>query len=211
MKRDRWIFVFSVLLVFFVGILFSRFLAWNELRPGLVFVDPIFAYYTAKDFSYLISFFTYGSLFLFLFSYAKNLSLLSCFVFAYTGVLLLRFITLFFFPLYVDPWSLYLHDVFLDTFVYAFGGIQRDLFFSGHVALLSLFLFFSKTPWLRYIFTAVTLLVAAMLLLQKVHFSIDILFAPFFAFLAYYFGLFIYSVFEKVADTYLASFHSKES
>lgn len=210
MKRDRWIFVFSMLLLFFVGFLFSRFLAWNELRPGIVFVDPLFAYYTAKDFSYWISLFTYGSLFFFLFFYAKNLTLLSCFLFAYTGVLLLRFVTLFFFPLYVDPWSLYLHDVFLDTFIYALGGIQRDLFFSGHVALLSLFLFFSKTLWLRYFFTIITLLVAAMLLFQKVHFSIDILFAPFFAFLAYRFGLFVYRVFENITDTYLASFHPKE-
>jgi len=73
-----------------------------------------------------------------------------------------------------------------DPLVQGIGGaseaLTRDLFFSGHTS--TLFLIFLAVPGgrSRPIFLACTVAVATAVLVQHVHYAVDVLAAPFFAY-----------------------------
>jgi membrane-associated phospholipid phosphatase len=59
------------------------------------------------------------------------------------------------------------------------------LFFSGHTANLALLAFMVDIKWLKYILGICTFIVAVLLLVQHVHYTIDVLVAPFAAYISY--------------------------
>jgi len=61
----------------------------------------------------------------------------------------------------------------------------RDLFFSGHTANVSLLFFFVDIRWIKIIIAVSTFVVGFLLLKQHVHYTIDVIVAPFFAFASY--------------------------
>jgi membrane-associated phospholipid phosphatase len=75
-----------------------------------------------------------------------------------------------------------------DPFVQFFGSgdvLTKDLFFSGHTATLFLLFLISEKKYLKIIFLLCTILVGIAVLLQHVHYTIDVLAAPFFAYASY--------------------------
>jgi membrane-associated phospholipid phosphatase len=75
-----------------------------------------------------------------------------------------------------------------DPFVEFFGTsmlLTKDLFFSGHTALLFLFFLMERTKLLKIIFLSSAVIVGICLLVQHVHYTIDIFAAPFFAFTSF--------------------------
>jgi len=63
--------------------------------------------------------------------------------------------------------------------------ITNDLFFSGHVADISIFVLCCRTKWLKYFLLVSTVVIAVMLVWQHVHYTADVLAAPFFAYASY--------------------------
>jgi membrane-associated phospholipid phosphatase len=91
--------------------------------------------------------------------------------------------------MYVTPFSapekLLLLD---DPFVQFFGSGQiltKDLFFSGHTATLFLLFLIADKKSFKIFFLCCTLLVAAAVILQHVHYTVDVFTAPFFAYTSY--------------------------
>ena len=75
-----------------------------------------------------------------------------------------------------------------DPVVELFGSsrvLTKDLFFSGHTAALFLFAFSSKKTEFRLAFFGAALLVGQCVMLQHVHYSLDVAAAPVFAYVAY--------------------------
>jgi membrane-associated phospholipid phosphatase len=75
-----------------------------------------------------------------------------------------------------------------DPFVQFFATGQpltKDLFFSGHTATIFLFYLVSEKKLFRAFFLIATVLVGTSVLLQHVHYSIDVASAPFFAYISY--------------------------
>lgn len=75
-----------------------------------------------------------------------------------------------------------------DPFVQFFGEgdiLTKDLFFSGHTGTLFLLVLLIDNKTLKAVFLIATFLVASAVLLQHVHYSVDVLAAPFFAYAAY--------------------------
>jgi membrane-associated phospholipid phosphatase len=75
-----------------------------------------------------------------------------------------------------------------DPFVEAFGEqrtLTRDLFFSGHTATLLVVALSAPTPWMRRAAFVATALVAAGVLVQHAHYTVDVVAAPFFAYAAW--------------------------
>jgi PAP2 superfamily C-terminal len=60
--------------------------------------------------------------------------------------------------------------------------LTRDLFFSGHTATLALLAWIVPGRRMRVLLTAATVVVACLLLLQHVHYTVDVLVAPFCAY-----------------------------
>ena len=63
--------------------------------------------------------------------------------------------------------------------------IVRDLFFSGHTATMVLLALAGRGRTWRWVLGLATVAVGLLVLVQRVHYSYDVLAAPFFAWLAY--------------------------
>ena len=101
-------------------------------------------------------------------------------------LLSLRVLTLYFIRLDAHPDMIVLEDPFLNTFLYQINKEtgtfnQHDLFFSGHTANLFLASILYQNKKLKYFFLIVTFIMGTCLVLQRAHYSIDVIFAPFFS------------------------------
>lgn len=100
-------------------------------------------------------------------------------------MLVLRMATMFFLPLGPPPELISLKDPILQIFYPTSHPFEKDLFFSGHTA--NAFLFYLVMPvrkW-RWVLLCTTFLIGSLVLVQHVHWTIDVLAAPFFAALAW--------------------------
>ena len=98
---------------------------------------------------------------------------------------ILRCISLYVVPLAPPQGIIPLRDTFLEGSFYGNQVLVKDLFFSGHTANLSLLIFFVDIKWIKYVLGICTFIVAALLLKQHVHYTVDVVVAPFAAFLSY--------------------------
>lgn len=78
-----------------------------------------------------------------------------------------------------------LRDPFVEGFFYDDKVLVKDLFFSGHTSNMVLLTLFMDIKWLKNILILASIIVGYLLLVQHVHYAIDVFAAPFFAYLAY--------------------------
>jgi membrane-associated phospholipid phosphatase len=181
----RWRqFVLAIVFLTFVIFLFNRFLDWNESREGIIFNDPFFVYFTGMDLSIYITTIIYSSIGFYVFYFRNEPVKLSRVAIGYAYIVLLRMVTIYFVPLYCDADAVKLEDPFLNNIVYPNNYVARDLFFSGHAAMMFMLFWGFSHGTLKLIYFISALLVSIMLVLQKVHFSIDVIAAPFFSWIA---------------------------
>lgn len=104
---------------------------------------------------------------------------------AYVLILLLRMVTMFTLTLEPPPGLIELHDPISTLFYPGQVPFRKDLFFSGHTA--TIYLLFLAVPWPRWrrALLLATALVGIAVLIQHVHWTIDVLLAPPFAWLAW--------------------------
>ena len=98
-------------------------------------------------------------------------------MFSYALLLLFRIVTLSILPLKEPEMLVYLEDPFLNNLIYP-GNIDADLFFSGHTGLVFILFFLTR----KIIFIALGVILGFLLMIQRVHYSIDIIAAVPFAY-----------------------------
>lgn len=183
-----WILITSFIFIALCGVAISIFLPIHEIRADLInwqLNDFTFKLLPAKDMSIPIFTITYGVMVVYVIRNYKRPMYLSKAFFAYGILLLFRIVTLSLVPLKEPDSIILLQDPFLNNIIYSStssgGLINADLFFSGHTALLFSIYFLSKRKPL-YLFLGIIL--ATLLLIQRVHYLIDILGAIPFAYFA---------------------------
>jgi membrane-associated phospholipid phosphatase len=77
--------------------------------------------------------------------------------------------------------------------------ITKDLFFSGHTSTMFLLSLTAINKKLKIIFLVSTFLVGFLVVLQKAHYTIDVVVAPFYAYCSY---KIIYSLQKKLMPEY---------
>ncbi|MCW3070686.1 MAG: hypothetical protein JWO44_576 [Bacteroidetes bacterium] len=163
---------------------FLHFLTFNEARSGYHFNDPVLNLFSARDLSLLTFILTYGfaitGLVIALFDPPVFVKLLA----AYAVLTVLRICSLYLLPLEPPAGIIPLEDVLLRFSFYSGRANLKDLFFSGHTATIFLFAFAFKNTLLKIIFGVAAILIGVLLMLQHVHYSIDVIVAPFVAWLA---------------------------
>ena len=106
---------------------------------------------------------------------------------AYYFLQVLRMATLWLLPLEPPTTLLMLHDPVMDhLFAVTTQPIVRDLFFSGHTATMALLMLAGRGRRWRWALGLLTVAVGLLVLVQRVHYSYDVLAAPFFAWGAYW-------------------------
>lgn len=172
---------FALLAVILVG--YSSFLAFNETRAGSVLNDPLLALFPAADFSAVTFTAIYGAIVLAVASRVRRPEALLMTVQCYAVLMVVRVAAMYLMPLAPPATMIPLYDPLAGLGPGA--QMRQDLFFSGHTATMFLLYLTARGRPLRAFFLVCTALIAALVLLQHCHYSIDVLAAPFFAYACY--------------------------
>lgn len=182
----------------FGGWLITRFFVLQQARiqeVGIPFDDPLFKILPSYDVSVPIFSITYGSILLFLATNFRQIEKIAMFGFAAGLLQLFRILTLFLVPLDVPQDLVPLNDPFLNELIYP-GDITADLFFSGHTATIFILYFITKRWW----FLVLGIGLMFLLMIQRVHYSIDVLTAIPFAFVCVWIVRRVYSTIRLRSD-----------
>ena len=96
-----------------------------------------------------------------------------------------RALTLYLLPLEPPVDIIPLTDPVIETLFYGGHVLLKDLFFSGHTANLILIGLIVEQRRIKNLLFISGFLVGSMVMIQHVHYSIDVLAAPFFSFVTY--------------------------
>jgi PAP2 superfamily C-terminal len=186
-KQFGWFVLFTILFFSLSAYFSIRIIDFCEVRKGIVLHDILLRILPAIDVSNYIFFLTYGTIvitFLSILPYPKVV--LKGFQ-MYALLLLLRAFFVWLIPL--DPPSqMILMSDKIGNFLMNNNHmpITKDLFFSGHTSTLVLLFLIAKNRYLKIFILVLCGVVPILLLLQHIHYSIDVVAAPAFAFITYW-------------------------
>lgn len=169
----------SVALLIVVSLLPYFFHSIIGPRPGISINDFVLNAFTPQDHSWIIFGLIYISLALTLQGVFRKPDQVLLGLNGYLFLTLFRMVSMYVFTLEAPEGIIPLHDPLVDVIAYGGKVFNKDLFFSGHVATLTLFVLVEERSVVKRILIINSLLVAGLILLQHVHYTIDVLAAPF--------------------------------
>ena len=181
----RWRLVLTIPVLVATLAALAALVKWVERRPGAVLPDPVLAWLAPRDVTWPVFTLIYVGILLAVFLLARWPVRLVIGVQAYVVMALLRIVVMWATPLDPPPGMIVLEDPLVQAFGGASQALTRDLFFSGHTS--TLFLLFLAVPGrsAKACFLACTAAVAFFVLVQHVHYAVDVLAAPAFAYAAW--------------------------
>ena len=181
---------FTVIILAGVLLCFTRFLNYVELRAGFTFTDPLLNLFSPLDLTWLIFGLIYIGLILAIFFFIKDPHIFLTALQAYLVLVLFRTAAMYLLPLNPPLDMIPLNDPFVQIF--GSGEIlTKDLFFSGHTATLFMLFMVANKRIPKIIFLSFAVIVGFSVLLQHVHYSIDVFSAPFFSYTSVKFAAYI--------------------
>jgi len=177
-KRELFV---TILFLAILLLSFVQFLNHIELRAGETFNDPLLNIFPPVDLTWLIFSLIYISLITAVISLAHDPVNLLKALQAFILLDIIRTITLFLMPLNPPPGMILLNDPFVQMFGHG-EVLTKDLFFSGHTSTLFLLFLTAHGKILKGLFLSCAVIVGISVLLQHVHYSIDVFSAPFFSY-----------------------------
>jgi hypothetical protein len=178
-KRFRTILFLSLLLLAALLYFLTSFLNYAEARPGVILPDPLLEYFTAIDLTWIIFAVIYTSLITAVISLLPEPRQLLFAIQLYAIMVLVRIIAMFLLPLEPPSGIIILQDPLVEFFGSG-ATLTKDLFFSGHTASILIFFLTARKKIFRTAFLLLTILIGVLVVLQKVHYVIDVYAAVFF-------------------------------
>jgi hypothetical protein len=172
----------AVLVTIFIFL--PSFFRYIEKRNGTVLNDWVLASIPAIDVSIPIMIMIWGMIILFLVRASAKPRIFLTFLIAYILLSISRCMAIFMVPLAPPVNMIALTDPLTSVF-YGGQSISKDLFYSGHTSLLFLIYLCIEKKADRYVAAICTGLVGILLLVQHVHYTTDVVCAPFFAIVAF--------------------------
>jgi membrane-associated phospholipid phosphatase len=164
----------------------TNLLTFKETNHGSTLNDPILNMFKPQDISIFIFIITYGTVLFGCISVLQYPKLALQTIITYAIILVFRIVTLYITPLDPPADIIPLRDYILEPTVYSNRVNLKDLFFSGHTAMAFMFYLLSKNKYQKIIFLLLTIVIGASVLIQHIHYTIDVLTAPLFVWLAVY-------------------------
>ncbi len=186
----------ALLLLLLCTITFYR---WLEVqKEGVIPDDVLLKYIPAMDVSLPIAVLEASVFMLCIVRAATNPNLAITILFALALQFTFRLVTIDLTRFLPPPGLIELKDPF-GSMAFHSRYITRDLFYSGHTSSQFIFYLCARKKYDRYYMLFTTVTIGIMVLLQHVHYTIDVISAPFFAFACYilskkamnYFGAYI--------------------
>ncbi len=180
-KKSAAEFIITIIILILTLSALTNFLKFVEVREGVVLPDPLLAFFSPVNLTWL----TFGIIYISLFSaviiLAKHPAELLLLIQSYTLMIIVRMIAMYLVPLNPPKGMILLVDPFVEFFGTGIT-LTKDLFFSGHTATLFLLYLVSNSKSAKKIFLVSTIIVGFTVLIQHVHYSLDVITAPFFAY-----------------------------
>ncbi|MFO0726589.1 MAG: phosphatase PAP2-related protein [Myxococcota bacterium] len=161
------------------SIAFARFIAFVETRRGAVLEDPFLHYLPRVDVSWHTFALIYTAVLVALWGARKSPERVVLALQTWSLMLVIRMLVMYLLPLDPPTDIIPLGDPFAELVLGQSTPAVRDLFFSGHTATL-LVLALTASGRLRPAMFALTFGVATLVLVQRVHYTIDVIATPFF-------------------------------
>lgn len=154
---------------------------WIQLREGTQWNDPILNALPSLNVSYPIFGIIYLSVIYLLYRLLQDPKRFLWFAWAFNLETGFRFLSIYLVALSPPAGLVDLHDPLAEIFIYGENmAITKDLFFSGHTATMVFVCFFLPSGSERKVAIGLSLILVTLLLVQHVHYSMDILAAPLF-------------------------------
>ena len=192
-KRFRYKTIIALLLVAIILILLPTFFAFIEKREGMVLQDFVLDAIPAIDVSIPTFAIIWSVVLLVFYRIYQNPRLFLVVAYGFILMCVLRVLTISLLPLHPPPGLIVLKDPIANI---AYGGngifITKDLFYSGHTGNMFLFFLCLEHKWDKIIALTASFLVGILVMVQHIHYSIDV-------FAAFLFTYFIYLGAKKLA------------
>jgi hypothetical protein len=186
-KKFRNKIFIGLILLFLTLATFPFFFQTIDERNGPVINDWLLNYLPAYNVSVAIFIIMWSATAFIFIRVFQNPDIFVVYLWAYIMLSISRLLVISAVPLNPPVGLLELKDPISNTF-YGMRVVTKDLFFSGHTSTLFLdFLCLVKMKD-KIIMLAATITVACLLLIQHVHYTIDVLAAPVFTYLIYRFA-----------------------
>ncbi len=185
-RDPAWRAEFAATFAILAPVLFAmtHFLDAVERRRGVTLPDPVLALFPAINLTWVTFLIIYAGIIAGLAVLVQNPRRFLLVFQGYAVMALFRMAAMYLAPLEPPPGIIELRDPFIEFF----GGgktLTRDLFFSGHTSTMFLLFLLIPGTRLRVVYACLTLLVGLCVVLQHVHYTVDVVAAPFFAYGAY--------------------------
>jgi signal transduction histidine kinase len=176
---------FVLTILFVIGANLLSFYCFIQMgnRAGIQLHDYFHLVLKPYDFSLPLFILIYFSVFLaftFLIPHPKKLLMG---LQAFSIIALMRTLSIYLIPLSPPSEMIVLHDPVAEFFLKR-GDVMvtNDLFFSGHVAFGMLLYFTAQNTFIKRFCAATTFIIGILIVWQHVHYTIDVVSAPFFAY-----------------------------
>jgi len=183
-KKNRNILFLTLVCLVLVLYSLAVFLNCVEKRNGIVPADPVLELFSPFDLTWLTFALIYLSLSAAIYLLLRNPYQLLLTLQTYIIMVIFRIGAMYIVAFNPPATTIPLTDPITEIF--GTGQLlTKDLFFSGHTATLFILYLTADSKLLKYIFLFCTIAVAFSVLLQHVHYTVDVLAAPVFAYCSY--------------------------
>ena len=176
--------------VFLMGLIvfyLQDFFTFIQTRNGVLIHDWFLEKLPARDVSLYIFLILYPASGLFFWRMRNNTMLCITALWGYVFLCIFRMLTISLIPLEAPLGLVHMSDPFSIIF-YGSNLITKDLFFSGHTATLCLVGLCLENKKEKIGVFCGTAVLALLLLIQHVHYTADVIAAPFFSYFFWYLG-----------------------
>jgi hypothetical protein len=178
--------IIALILVAIILILLPTFFAFIEKREGMVLQDFVLERLPASDVSIPTFIIIWSVVLLVFYRIYQNPSIFLVVAYGFILMCLARVLTISLLPLNPPPGLITLKDPIANI---AYGGkgifITKDLFYSGHTGNMFLFFLCLQAKWDKIIALAASFMVGILVLIQHIHYSIDVISAFIFTYFLY--------------------------
>ncbi len=171
-----------------VILILPHFFDFIEDREGILLIDPFLNLIPAVDLSLPVFVCIWGTTALLLYRCASDPSMYITAIYGFVIVIFARIITISLVPLDPPEGLIPLIDPISNLAYGRADYITKDLFFSGHTSSQFLTFLCLTNRKDKIIALISTILVGSMVLVQHVHYTIDVITAPFFTYGCYWLG-----------------------
>ena len=176
-QKFRWQFIVTILVLSTFTFIFKHFFDYIESRPGTQLGDFVLDFLPAYNVSWGVFFILYSAIVIGIYTHIAHPKTVLIIFQTYILVTFVRMVTITLLPLEPPIGYLPLREPVVQFFTNGGKIISKDLFFSGHVStVLSVYLG-THLPKTKSVLFVCVIAMCILLLIQHVHYTVDVLVA----------------------------------